>query len=92
VGLTVFFSYQAIIWFKLTLDSHPSGAAKSVQKLSLPHIKNFACGFGGLIYGKMWAGDDIDAGQWAGQWIEEFFLAHCVFGTYGCHSVGKTEV
>ena len=33
-------------WVKLTLNSHPSGAAESVQNLSLPHVKNFACGFG----------------------------------------------
>ena len=26
-------------WVKLTLNTHPSGAAESVQNLSLPHVK-----------------------------------------------------
>ena len=35
---------------KLTLILHPPGAAENVKNLSLPQVKNLACGFGMIHY------------------------------------------
>ena len=44
---------RVIVQVKLILIVHPSGAAENVKKLSWPHVKNLACGFGGLV---QWGG------------------------------------
>ena len=36
---------------KLILILHPSGAAENVKKLSLPQVKNLACGLGKAVNG-----------------------------------------
>ena len=36
---------SVVVQVKPTPALHPSGVAENVQSLSLPHVKNFACGF-----------------------------------------------